>query len=173
MSAMVSTSVARSASTALPSATRREEYEETWTRRERERLERGREGRRQGEGWSRNARAADVGRPCRAIRRDTHSHAQVRLEAYFMDFKFEPEITTSPAANYSRGIRFCASVNYPKRMFNDSEEGQDKDKDKAGADAKNDGDRQRNRERRDRERNRELQIPAESRATGPRAESRA
>ena len=159
MSAMVSTSAARSASTASPSATRREKStEETWTRRERERLER------------KDAKAADKEKggaetpepptsddPAAPSGATPIPTPRFVSEAYFMDFKFEPGNYYLAGRELLEGHQVLRIEYYPKRMFNDSEEDQNKDKDKAGADAKNDGDRERNREQQDRERNRERQ----------------
>jgi hypothetical protein len=137
----------------------RKEYEETWTRRERERLER------------KDAKAADKEKggaetpepptsddPAAPSGATPIPTPRFVSEAYFMDFKFEPGNYYLAGRELLEGHQVLRIEYYPKRMFNDSEEDQDKDKDKAGADAKNGADRQRNRERRDREREREREL---------------
>jgi hypothetical protein len=143
----------------------RKEYEETWARRERARLER------------KDAKAADkdkdgVETPDSPTSDDPAAPSGATpiptprfvSEAYFMDFKFEPGNYYLAGRELLEGHQVLRIEYYPKRMFNDNEEDQNKDKDKARADAerKGEGDRERSRardrERQDRERNREREL---------------
>ena len=135
----------------------RKEYEETWTRRERERLER------------KDAKAADKEKggaetpepptsddPAAPSGATPIPTPRFVSEAYFMDFKFEPGNYYLAGREQLEGKQVLRIEYYPTRMFNDSVDDKNDDKDKAGAEAerKSEGDRERNRAR-DRERNRE------------------
>ena len=135
MSAMVSTSAARSASTASPSATRREKRtEETWTRRERERLER-----KDAKAADKEKGEAETPEPPRSDDPAAPSGAtpiptpRFVSEAYFMDFKFEPGNYYLAGREQLEGHQVLRIEYYPKRMFNDSEEDKNDDKNKAVA----------------------------------------
>ena len=103
----------------------RKEYEETWTRRERERLER------------KDAKAADKEKggaetpepptsddPAAPSGATPIPTPRFVSEAYFMDFKFEPGNYYLAGRELLEGHQVLRIEYYPKRMFNDSEEDQ-------------------------------------------------
>ena len=122
----------------------RRDYEDTWARRERRRLER--------KDAKSKETAPDTPDPDPAVTADDPASPSGATpiptprfvsEAYFMDFKFEPGNYYLAGREQLEGQQVLRIEYYPKRMFNDNE---DRDRDR-GRDSSRDRERQRGRNR--------------------------
>ncbi len=135
----------------------RKEYEDTWVRRERRRLER-KDAKDKGDKPEAPdpdpaVTADDPASPAGATPVPTPRFVS---EAYFMEFKFEPGNYYLAGREQLDGQPVLRIEYYPTRMFNDNED--DKDKAEAGNSDRERRNRERNRKQTDRERELEQRI---------------